>query len=112
MQAYDCNNSWNDYVYSGLFVAHGTFGGRVFYKKQHTDENPVYINYFRWVAENNRWEQELKHWTINPGSTVWGQTIGELDFNTPGKIVYNHHFYFEPNMIWENTFIYFRLQYK
>ena len=111
MQAYNCDTSWNDYVYSGIFEAKATYGGRVLYEKN-TNANPSHTNYLRWVAENNRWEQQLSHVRISPGVTRWGETAGELDFNTPGKIVYNHHFYFEPNMIWENTFIYFRLQYK
>ena len=75
-------------MYSGLYEAMATFGGRVLYAKFHPNSNPVYQNYFRWVAENNRWEQKLLHYILQPGYTVWGETVGELDFNTPGKIIY------------------------
>ena len=88
IQAYNCNSAHNRNVYSGLYEAMATFGGRVLYAKLHPNSNPVYQNYFRWVAENNRWEQKLLHYILQPGYTVWGETVGELDFNTPGKIIY------------------------
>ena len=88
IQAYNCDTAQRRNTYSGLYEAKATYGGRVLYEKWHSNPDPVYKNYFRWVAENNRWEQQLIHYFVNPGMTVWGKTIGVLDFNTPGIIIY------------------------
>ena len=60
----------------------GSYGGRVLYEKWHANPNPTYKQYLRWV--DDRWEFTLIHYFVRPGMTVWGETIGDLDFSTPG----------------------------
>lgn len=82
VQASSCS-SWNIYVNSGEFDAIGGYGGRVLYEKT-ASRSGVYKVYLHWMDSNNRWEFSLKHFLVQPGMTVWGETIAELDFSHPG----------------------------
>lgn len=83
IQALGCG-SWNIHVNSGQYEAIGGYGGRVLYKKTIADGNGKKW-YFRFVSSESRWVFDFISNVLGPGSTRWGETITNLDFNIPGK---------------------------